>query len=311
MKRAIEDILSSIVTYKKDSYAIKLETAPLSYVLGELPFIYKDQLKEITNMTYHSPEQSEAKKKMPLYYSCGTFKNTHAYDNNVDKESNLMTIDIDAIDNPDIDMIELQKQVFELPFVAVCLKSCSGAGLYAIIPIENYKCTKYYFYYLKKLFRSKFNVELDSKAKNIARARYISYNENVCDWIKKDDVEVFNLTETEDPDKKNIVKNEEIFQYYSIFKTYDDNNNRLYEAVKKVIDHGYHAENYGHWYYTGCDLVAIDPSGELFERFSRNGKWDDSQAVIDRKFKECMKNPTPIDNEFKRKWFGLAKRYTS
>ena len=86
-------------------------------------------------------------------------------------------------------------------------------------------------------------------------------------------------------------------------------------AVKNVLNSGYCATNYGHWYHTGCDLAAFDCGRQLWQQFCENGArvksdWNDNYRIIEAKWKECLKNASVIDDEFKRKWFGLAKRYS-
>ena len=221
-----------------------------------------------------------------------------------------MTIDIDFVDNPTLDMEQLQQKIFDLPFVAVCLKSCSGAGIFAIVPIEDYKKTTLYYQYLKKLLFQKYGVVIDSKASNIARARFLSYNEDYRKWIKTDDVQVWNLYDEETIEKHDA-------QTPQLFSKYKSSNEteKLLTAVKNVLKSGYCATSYGHWYHTGCDLAAFACGRELWQQFCENGArvksdWNDNYRTIEAKWKECLKNPSVIDDAFKRKWFGLAKRYS-
>ena len=282
----------------------------LEDVLFKLSDIWKNQLIAITKMPYHSEQQKSAKLCLPRVYVGGTFSDWHTRDDNVLVPSNLMTIDIDFVDNPTLDMEQLQQKIFDLPFVAVCLKSCSGAGIFAIVPIEDYKKTTLYYQYLKKLLFQKYGVVIDSKASNIARARFLSYNEDYRKWIKTDDVQVWQLYDEE----KITTHDAQTPQLFSKYKSYNENE-KLLTAVKKVLNSGYCATGYGHWYHTGCDLAAFDCGRELWQQFCENGArvnsdWNDNYRIIEAKWKECLKNASVIDDEFKRKWFGLAKRYS-
>ena len=286
----------------------------LEDVLFKLSNIWKNQLIAITNMPYHSEQQKSAKLCLPRVYVGGTFSDWHTRDDNILEPSNLMTIDIDFVDNPTIDMEQLQQKIFDLPFVAVCLKSCSGAGIFAIVPIEDYKKTTLYYQYLKKLLFQKYGVVIDSKASNIARARFLSYNEDYHKWIKKDDVQVWQLYDEEKIATHDVVSTIQTPQLFSKYKSSNETE-KLLTAVKNVLKSGYCATGYGHWYHTGCDLAAFDCGRELWQQFCENGArvnsdWNDNYRIIEAKWKECLKNPSVIDDAFKRKWFGLAKRYS-
>ena len=282
----------------------------LEDVLFMLSNIWKNQLIAITNMPYHSEQQKSAKLCLPRVYVGGTFLDWHTRDDNILEPSNLMTIDIDFVDNPTLDMKQLQQKIFDLPFVAVCLKSCSGAGIFAIVPIEDYKKTTLYYQYLKKLLFQKYGVVIDSKASNIARARFLSYNEDYRRWIKTDDVQVWQLYDEE----KITTHDAQTPQLFSKYKSSNETD-KLLTAVKNVLNSGYCATGYGHWYHTGCDLAAFDCGRQLWQQFCENGArvksdWNDNYRIIEAKWKECLKNPSVIDDAFKRKWFGLAKRYS-
>lgn len=303
--RNIEEILNSVV---RVVVCKKNKDMTLKYVLSTLSNEWSNQLHSITMMEYHSKEQHELKQKMPRYYVSGTFKDWHTSDDNLCNPTNLMTIDIDFIDNPTIDMVELQKKIFDMKFVAACLKSVSGKGIYAIIPIEDYRKTKLYYNYIKKMLFKNYGVVIDGKASNIARARFISYNPDYTNWIKKEDVQVWQLYDEEEVKQKEVVQ-QTIFPKYKSSYTETD----LVNAIKKVLNSGYAAKKYTHWYYTGCDFAALDCGRELWQQFCLNGirsnpKWNDSQKEIDKKWNECLKNKSTIDDDFKRKWFGMAKK---
>ena len=313
MKRSIQDILNSkvsVVIQPTNKPIVHSNKNTLEDVLFKLSDIWKNQLIAITKMPYHSEQQKSAKLCLPRVYVGGTFADWHTRDDNVLEPSNLMTIDIDFVDNPTIDMEQLQQKIFDLPFVAVCLKSCSGAGIFAIVPIEDYKKTTLYYQYLKKLLFQKYGVVIDSKASNIARARFLSYNEDYRRWIKTDDVQVWQLYDEVLIEKLDA----QTPQLFSKYKSSNENE-KLLTAVKNVLKSGYCATSYGHWYHTGCDLAAFACGRELWQQFCENGArvksdWNDNYRTIEAKWKECLKNPSVIDDAFKRKWFGLAKRYS-
>lgn len=281
---------------------------PLKYILYDLPLQNKDWLDYVVSLPYHSKEQMKAKSKTPRYYISGIYDMNefnygrfpiHDYPK---QASNLMTIDVDKKDNPDIDIWKIREEIFKLPYVFSCLKSSSGQGFYCIIPIEDTKYTKEYYNYIIRLWKHKFNITVDLNASSLVRARIISYNEDIDNWIK-DSVEEWKLKYIE-PVKTEEHKSEIIYSKYERNKS--DNWEELsHLAMKAVIDDGYFVNGYNAWYHLGCECKNFDDGEEMFIKASQNTNYNDDLSVIRKKWNSCT--ASGIDDDFIRKWCGMAK----
>lgn len=285
---------------------------PLKAVLYDLPVIIKDRLIEVQNMVYHSKEQKEAKLLLPRYYISGVFDlNEYNIDrfpiHDIPKHgSGLMTIDIDEKDNENIDIWEIRRKIFELPYVFSCLKSVSGHGYYCIIPIEDTVYTKDYYMYIMGLWKKKFNINIDKNAASLIRARILSYNEDIEDWIKED-VDVWRLRYIGREEEKKCVDGSLYDYNLSNYKNVEDGLDWNYitnKAMELLINDGYHATNYNSWFYLGCELKNFDNGEELFYKASNNVDYNDSSDTIRKKWNSCK--ASGIDDDLIRKWVGMA-----
>ena len=75
--------------------------------------------------------------------------------------------------------------------------------------------------------------------------------------------------------------------------------------MRKVIQGGYYVKGYNAWYHLGCECANFDDGKELFITASRNVDYNDDISVIESKWNKCT--PSGIDNDFIRKWCGMAK----
>jgi len=281
---------------------------PLKYILYDLPLMLKDWLLYVEGLEYHSPEQNEAKNKSPRYYISGMYDMNEfnygrfpIHDYPI-KESNLMCIDIDAKDNEDVDIWKLREEIFKLPYVFSCLKSVSGKGFYCIIPIENTRYTKEYYKYIARLWKKKFNINVDDNASSLVRARIISYNEDIDNWIK-DQVDEWNLKYVE---KEEEIKESSGLYDYRLKNIRDDKWEEIaHKAMRMVINNGYFVNGYNAWFHLGCECRNFDDGEELFIKASKNVNYNDDINIILKKFNNC--SPSGIDNDFIRKWCGMAK----
>ena len=98
-----------------------------------------------------------------------------------------MCIDIDYKDN--VEIIEeytlsvLKQKIFELDFVYSVCASCSGKGLYVIIPIKNDELYNQYFKSIQILFESA-GIQIDKQCGDITRPRCASFDSSPL--IKRD-----------------------------------------------------------------------------------------------------------------------------
>jgi len=275
--------------------------------LYTLPMKWKDKLIETMNLEYHSKEQEKAKSLLPRYYISGMYDmNEYIYRFPIHDSpvvpSNLMTIDIDAKDNTDIDIWKLREEIFKLPYVFSCLKSCSGKGFYCIIPIEDVNYTKEYYKYILDLWKEKYNLNIDPYASSLVRARIISYNEDIDSWIK-DNVSVWKLKKIEI--KEEFKEENTLFSYRQKHDYKNDSEDLVHLCMKKLIDDGYTVNDYRAWYHLGCELANFSDGYSLFYKSSKNYDSSQSDSSISKRWKGCKS--IGITDDLVRKWCGMAK----
>lgn len=275
--------------------------------LYTLPLKWKERLEYTSSLEYHSKEQIEAKSQLPRYYISGIYDMSeyiyrfpiHDYPKCA---SNLMTIDVDAKDNPTIDIWKIREEIFKLPYVFSCLKSSSGKGFYCIIPIQDTHYTKEYYHYIIDLWKNKFNLNIDEKADTLVRARIISYNEDIDSWIK-DEVSVWKLKKLkEEKSDKNELS---LFNYKPKYQSNSNWERITHLCMKKLIDDGYTVNDYAAWYHLGCELANFDDGYEMFYQSSKNYDNSQSDSYISKRWKGCK--ASGIDDNLIRKWCGMAK----
>lgn len=279
--------------------------------LCTLPLKWKDMIEDVAKLPYHSKEQLTAKSYIPRYYISGT------YDMGTSDTrfpiygsplipSNLMTIDVDGKDNNGIDIWELRKRIFELPYVFSCLRSVSNMGFYCIIPIKDTNYTTEYYTYIYKLWKQKFDIDIDIKAKSLVRARIISYNDDIDKWMK-DETTIWDVKSLEQraPQQKEFHMID--YKPKKIVENDFDWTNILHKVMTKLIEDGYYVENYYAWYYLGCECANFDDGKDLFFKASMNYPHNrDTHSDIDKRWKGCK--PSGINDDLIRKWCGMAKK---
>ena len=201
MKRNIDDIMKSEVTVLQSINDRKPYVMTVADFLTHLGWKFSAAIDKVRALPYHSKEQAEAKKELPVMYIAGVFpdgivKLADCPERKAGmKWSNLMCVDIDFKDNEQYTPEQLKEMTFKLPYVAGCYTSSSGKGIYLIVPIKDGNKTKEYQIYLRKLFLQQYNITTDNNAKDISRARVLSYDtpEDIKRWTKTGDVDVWEL----------------------------------------------------------------------------------------------------------------------
>ena len=282
-----------------------LET--ILFVIGNK---YNQSIQLLRKLPYHSDKQKQCKMEFPVWFVGGTFPFQKTEDKDIVTYSNIIAIDIDKIDNLNLDIEDIRKKLLELPYVFAVLKSISGQGIYALILVEDGRYTIDYYKYIVKLWKQKFGIVVDGQCKNIGRKRYISFEENIKDYIKQNDIDIqsWKLKYVEPKQEVNKV---EIINC----SKYQANNNIEFtrKAIWKLLDNGYSIDDintinnkYSVWYYTGCDFRLFDDGYDMFMKFSNNsGTYNDNISDIDKKWKDTSQiNST---DDICRKWCGICK----
>lgn len=287
-------------------------------ILVSLSIKFKDMIIMMRQEIYHSDKYNYIKEHMlPVWFVGGTFPQATKENNNIiphtdDKDiltySNLLCIDID---NQEID----RQAIFDLPYVVSVLKSSGGVGYYVLILVEDGRYTKEYYSYLARLFKFKFNIDVDPQCKNIGRKRVLSYEDDVLKYVKAFDCDIipWKLKDKTVVDDLFDDSPKRFIDYRP--KRYSENDDSFVrKAIWKLLDNGFsiddyskHSSNYATWYYAACEFANFDDGYEMFVKFSQNSsQYNDDIKTINKKWNEGNKNKKNID-EVKKKWCGMCK----
>lgn len=291
-------VLIDSVVYKSKNF--RQQDLTLSDILYEMSPRWKDKIYELRAMGYHSANQIAAKKHYPCWMVGGTFPYKKVHDIDIINYSNIIAIDIDGINNPGIDIEDLKHKLLELPYVFYVSKSISGEGIFALVLVEDGRHSSEYADYLVKLWSNMFNITIDKQAKGIGRKRFLSYDENA--MIKDDETDItpwklvpLKLIDTPQPQQTHMFSTED--EDWQIDMTR--------KAIWKMLDGGYNIEDRGAWYHAGCEFANFSDGLAMFQKLCDNyGKQRES---IIKKWNECLKAPSGINENLHRKWQGMAK----
>lgn len=150
--------------------------------MGE--FLFRDptpKVRHLLTALRHEKDpdkRKEIKSKLPCATLSGTFKPGRK-DAGLITHSGLICIDIDGKDNPHVDSMEELKFLIPQWFDYVCYVglSCSGGGLFCLIPISDPTLHKMYFSFLTDEFTAR-GVTIDKSCGNVSRCRFKSYDPN-------------------------------------------------------------------------------------------------------------------------------------
>lgn len=93
------------------------------------------------------------------------------------KPTNIICIDIDKKDNPDISMDILKSELSKSPYIMYCGLSASGKGLFCLIKIYSYQQHSTLFSILQQKFEL-IKVSIDTACSDLSRFRFYSCDEN-------------------------------------------------------------------------------------------------------------------------------------
>ena len=286
-------------------------------VLTTTPLRYKDYIQQLRSLPYHSDEQKAAKSKLPCFVISGTFPMRDIKANKIKTHNNLLTIDIDKCDNPDIDLMgEMRDKLFKLPYVYSCLKSVSGEGLFLIIPIKDDTRVKSYVKQIAELFKYEYGIVIDSKCHDINRKRIISYDEDYKRYIKTDcDIEEWNTEYVEIPidflesSKPFVIRPPRKPQEQFGDDTLTRKTIEYLINVKRLSVDDFNVEKgFGFWINMASRLKAQPNGKELFRTLSNNtSSYKDNDKLIDSVYDKADVCTDTVD-EYNRFWYGTAKR---
>lgn len=217
-------------------------------------------------------EREKLKKSLPMATISGLFSNYST--NGLVEHSGLLCIDIDAKDNPGVDIEALKKNLSTVPQIAYIGLSCSGKGLFVIVPIAFTNCHAQHFAAIKDYFSSK-GINIDSGCGDITRTRFVSFdptpyvNEKAIKFTKTKFVE-------HRPPSQPIGNNTiDLVMDYC----------RTIEATGKDI-----TDKYNDWFRVGAALASLGEAGRTpFHMVSRQYSAY-NEAKTERKFNSILRS---------------------
>lgn len=141
---------------------------------------YKERVEAVRAVEYHSREQKELKKKLPLF-AMGVF-NKERRANKICEVVPLIALDFDGKDNePNTKMPNLAFRAFKQvvdgdPYTLYCGLSCSGKGWRVILPIHSTEKRKEHYMAAVRYFLKRYGMVADEACKDVAHAFFVSYD---------------------------------------------------------------------------------------------------------------------------------------
>lgn len=313
-----ETILKFEVSVGKTMSSPVIANLSFELIFTYLADRFKDSFDKFSLLEYGSKMYKNKKQLFPYFIPGGTIpKGSNPSDKNI-TPNNIFVVDIDAKDNPGIDLPGTRKALLELIGVVGVYKSISGKGLWIMVYSEDYKYIKQYYSYFCKLLKSKYNIIADANCSNISRKRVLSYNSDWADYTNFGNIEPWNLKDIA-PVQNNTPKNnsfdefinKRVFSVYreTSYKSGDLRNNeeRLHEAIDTCATGGWYEDDYYKWYYVACDCKNLPDGESLFTRISNNyPKKKDSTERIQSTYNRAK--PSGVSKCI-GKWINRAKQY--
>lgn len=166
----------SVLRQKVSYFNSYRDVIPKDVIL--IDFLTSDKYKKEVDKIRTAPakqERDKLKSQLPAITPSGLFHTRRAVDNLV-SHTGLIQIDIDAKDNPDIDISVLKYELSLIDNICFAAYSVSGKGLFALIPISNPTKHKEHFLALEQDFKEDFNIVIDRSCKDVSRLRGYSYD---------------------------------------------------------------------------------------------------------------------------------------
>ena len=256
-------------------------------------FLFDDNdTKELIRMMRAKPENKrQYKQQLPCATISGEFSQRGKQ--YLKHHSGLICLDFDSGDNPNItDWETFKTQLAECNNILYAGLSCSGNGVFAIVPILYPEKHEQQFDALSRIF-DKCGIHTDKSCRDITRLRFKSWDEAP---VINSHAEPFNgLLSTAKPKQSNY--------------TYQQNNGRI-DALIGLIEQRKTdiTDLYSDWVKIGYALATArgEAGRVLFHRLSRFSRKYNVQQC-DRQFTQCLKSNREQITD--KTLFEIAKRY--
>jgi hypothetical protein len=322
----IRDLLTIKITLYGRVYKTKEpKYVALSYVLGNLSEKCKDTVLHIRSHEYKWYKEGKVDKKvyqnakessLPAYCPSAIFGDTRIIGTEKDT-TGIIVIDIDDIEDTD----KAQRDVMQFPFVFIAAKSVSGNGIFCFIYYNKNNDFVRTFKALEEKFKE-IGYTVDAACKDITRARYITYDDNMLVKPINQDIEMFNemseIEETkqtddsydiEPPDKETLKLLVKTIWYLVDVLDYGKAKMDYYTPFDNSHNNYVTEYKYNEWICDGFRLCSIgnDKVGlALFDKISMNAPSYNGKKDVEENF-EKFKKYTKKDGNYSY-YFSLAKR---
>lgn len=291
-------MLNNISLYKRVNET-KSMTITLDDWLHKITPASKKCIDDIRWENYIDPKAAKAMKtaNLPCCTISGVFEGERKA-NQVSVINPIICVDIDEIPEG-MNLDQLKKKVFDLPYVFYVSLSARGEGIFALIYYNTEKNFLSVFKALQSDFRN-MGITIDKACKDICRLRFVSYDENA---LEKEEVEMYDeeyMEAFEDPQFHKEVKKKRDNAYFDEWFTY--------KTVKYLINHcGYRADAYDDWLMDGFRLATFGDMGHaLFMHLSQHSA-NFNERVAERKWEECVRTTTMTKDSLTH-YYAEAKR---
>lgn len=210
------------------------------------------------------------KKELPVAYFSASVIVGRKFNKNVKEHSGLIVIDIDKDKNPNVDLLQLKKDLQNDNHTYACFNSPSG-GIKVIVNtnIRSVLSHNTYFQSIKKYLLANYNItEVDPSGCNIARACYLPYDNNIFFNISanrfcldNDQIEVINATLQQNKQLNNESKS--LLHIDQI--SYDDHYNNILNLLKKRTEIGLYDNVFNDYRYYNIGRGVMDTSVPFLE----------------------------------------------
>lgn len=210
----------------------------------------------------------------------------------------IICIDIDVLPEG-MNLSQLKKKVFDLPYVFYVSLSARGEGIFALIYYNLDNDFLATFKALQQDFKQ-MGIEIDKACKDICRLRFVSWD---AEPLEKEEVEMYDseyLDAFMDPHFYKEIKYQNGQIYFDDWFTY--------KTIKYLINEcGYRADEYQDWLMDGFRLATFGDYGHaLFMHLSQHSD-NFNERIAERKWEECVRT-TQMNKECLAYYYGEAKR---
>ncbi|SIR32533.1 BT4734/BF3469 family protein [Pontibacter lucknowensis] len=237
---------------------------------------YAKEVLAIRNEEYDTERSILKRRLLPVITPSGIFP--YRNEGNCKSHSGLIQFDIDEKENPAMkDLDAAREMLATLPYVAYCGLSVSGRGLWGLVSIYDSAHHTEHFEYLYREISS-MGMKLDTAPRNIASARFYSYDPNAYfnHWAKplrgryKAPKQEYHATTTGNPTEDQA---------------------KVEACISEIIRQGIDVTTSYHqdWLPIGCNFASTfgESGREYFHQVSQfHPKY--SQRETDRQYDRCL-----------------------